>query len=110
LPDVPALKEPAAGEPPKTMRELMVQHRTNAICASCHKSLDPLVFAMENFDVDGTWRTKNIGGFTLNTADVLPDGTSIEGVNDLRNAMLKRPEVFVQMRRKSCYSMPSGGG
>jgi len=96
LPNVPALKEPAAGEPPKTMRELMEQHRTNAICASCHKSLDPLGFAMENFDVDGTWRTKNVGGFTLDTADVLPDGTSIEGVNGLRTAMLKRPEVFVQ--------------
>jgi hypothetical protein len=96
LPNVPALKEPAAGEAPKTMREQMVQHRVDAICANCHKSLDPLGFALENFDVDGTWRTANLGGYALDTTDVLPDGTRIDGVLGLRKALMKRPEVFVQ--------------
>ena len=96
LPNVPALKEPAPGEAPKTMRALMEQHRVDPVCAGCHKSMDPLGFALENFDVDGTWRTKNVGGYALDTADTLPDGTRIEGVVGLRNALLRRPDVFVQ--------------
>ncbi len=95
-PDVPALKEPVPGAAPKTMREQMEQHRSIPGCAGCHKSMDPLGFALENFDVDGTWRTKNVGGFALDTADVLPDGTRIDGVVGLRDAILKRPDVFVQ--------------
>jgi hypothetical protein len=78
------------------MREQMEQHRAIPGCAGCHKSMDPLGFALENFDVDATWRTKNVGGFLLDTADVLPDGTRIEGVVGLRQAVLKRPDVFVQ--------------
>jgi hypothetical protein len=96
LPNVPALKEPAPGEAPKTMRALMEQHRVDPVCANCHKSMDPLGFALENFDVDGTWRTKNPGGYVLDTADTLPDGTKIDGVVGLRNALLRRPDVFVQ--------------
>ena len=95
-PNVPALKEPAPGAAPKTMREQMEQHRDNPACASCHKSMDPLGFALENFDVDGTWRTANIGGYPLDTADVMADGTRIEGAAGLRQALLKRPDVFVQ--------------
>ncbi len=96
LPNVPALKEPAPGEAPRTMRQQMEQHRTDPVCAGCHKSMDPLGFALENFDVDGTWRTANLGGYALDTTDVLPDGTRIDGVVGLRNAILKRPDVFVQ--------------
>jgi hypothetical protein len=95
-PDVPALKEPAPGAAPRTMREQMEQHRTIPGCAGCHKTMDPLGFALENFDVDGTWRTKNVGGFALDTSDVLPDGTRIDGIAGLRQALLARPEVFVQ--------------
>jgi uncharacterized protein DUF1592/uncharacterized protein DUF1588/uncharacterized protein DUF1587/uncharacterized protein DUF1585/uncharacterized protein DUF1595 len=95
-PDVPALKEPTPGAAPKTMRAQMEQHRTIPGCAGCHKTMDPLGFALENFDVDGTWRTKTVGGFVLDTGDVLPDGTQIDGAVGLRQALLKRPEVFVQ--------------
>jgi hypothetical protein len=95
-PDVPALKEPAPGAAPRTMREQMEQHRTLPGCAGCHKTMDPLGFALENFDVDATWRVKNVGGFALDTADVLPDGTRIDGAVGLRQALLTRPEVFVQ--------------
>ena len=96
LPNVPALKEAEAGAPPKTMRQQMEQHRVDVICAGCHKMMDPLGFALENFDVDGTWRTANAGGFALDTTDVLPDGTRIAGVVGMRNALMKRPDVFVQ--------------
>jgi len=96
LPNVPALKEPEPGAAPRTMRQQMEQHRIDPICAGCHRMMDPLGFALENFDVDGTWRTENSGGFALDTTDVLPDGTRISGVVGLRQALLKRPDVFVQ--------------
>jgi len=96
LPDVPALKEPEPGAPPRTMREQMEQHRKDPICAGCHKMMDPLGFALENFDVDGTWRTANVGGFALDTTDVMPNGARIDGAVGLRQALLKRPDVFVQ--------------
>jgi mono/diheme cytochrome c family protein len=96
LPDVPALAEPKPGEAPKTMRQQMEQHRVDPVCAGCHKTMDPIGFALENFDVDGTWRTANVGGFALDTTDVLPDGTRIRGATGLREALLKRPEAFVQ--------------
>jgi mono/diheme cytochrome c family protein len=96
LPDVPALVEPKPGEAPKTMRQQMERHRVDPVCAGCHKSMDPIGFALENFDVDGTWRTANVGGFALDTTDVLPDGTRIGGAKGLREALLMRPDVFVQ--------------
>jgi hypothetical protein len=58
--------------------------------------MDPIGFAMENFDVVGAWRTTNESGLPLNTADVLPDETRIDGVVELRNAILSRSDVFVQ--------------
>src|SRR5262249_50172365 len=96
LPNVPALEEPKPGQAPKTMRAQMEQHRDNPVCAGCHKVMDPIGFALENFDVDGSWRTANVGGITLDTVDVLPDGTRIEGVAGLRAALMKRSDVFVQ--------------
>jgi cytochrome c551/c552 len=95
-PNVPALKETAAGAAPRTMREQMEQHRQNPACINCHLTMDPIGFAMENFDVVGTWRTKSEAGIPLNTADRLADGTQIDGVIALRNAILARPDVFVQ--------------
>jgi hypothetical protein len=96
LPNVPALEEPRPGQAPKTMRAQMEQHRSNPVCAGCHKLMDPIGFALENFDVDGSWRTANVGGIALDTADVLPDGTRIDGVAGLRTALLRRPDVFVR--------------
>ena len=96
LPNVPALEEPRKGDAPKTMRQQMEQHRADVVCAGCHQTMDPIGFALENFDVDGTWRASNVGGIALDTSDVLPDGTRISGAVGLREALLKRPEVFVQ--------------
>jgi mono/diheme cytochrome c family protein len=95
-PDVPALKENEPGAPPRTMREQMELHRANPVCASCHKNFDPIGFALENFDVVGGWRTANEGGVPLNTSVTLADGTMVSGVNGLRNAILKNPDLFVQ--------------
>jgi mono/diheme cytochrome c family protein len=91
-----ALKTDPPGSAPKTMRAQMERHRTNPVCASCHQTMDPIGFALENFDVDGKWRTQDRTGLALDTADVLNNGASITGVVSLREALVKRPDVFVQ--------------
>jgi hypothetical protein len=91
-----ALKDDGPDAPPRTMREQMELHRKSPLCASCHRVMDPIGFALENFDVVGTWRTKNEAGLPLNTADTLMDGTKIADAVTLRAALLKRPDVFVQ--------------
>jgi mono/diheme cytochrome c family protein len=91
-----ALKSDPPGSAPKTMREQMERHRTNPVCAGCHQVMDPIGFALENFDLVGAWRTKDANGLPLNTADVLADGTKIDGVVALRQALVRRPDVFVQ--------------
>lgn len=92
-PDVPLLKENKDREKPLTMREQMVEHRANAVCASCHKTMDPIGLALENFDAVGAWRTHDAGGL-IDVSGELADGTKVNGVVDLRNAMVSRPEMF----------------
>ena len=91
-----ALKTDPPGSAPKTMREQMERHRTNPVCANCHQVMDPIGFALENYDMVGAWRTKDANGLPLNTADVLTDGTKVDGVVSLRQALVRRPDVFVQ--------------
>ena len=62
LPGAGVFAEPAPGEAPRTMREQMEQHRANPVCASCHKLMDPIGFALENFDAVGAWRTREPSG------------------------------------------------
>ncbi|HSP68344.1 MAG TPA: DUF1592 domain-containing protein [Bryobacteraceae bacterium] len=92
-PDVPQLRENKDREKPLTMREQMVEHRANAVCASCHKTMDPIGLALENFDAVGAWRTRDAGG-PLDVSGELADGTKVNGVIDLRNSMVARPEMF----------------
>jgi uncharacterized protein DUF1592/uncharacterized protein DUF1588/uncharacterized protein DUF1585/uncharacterized protein DUF1587/uncharacterized protein DUF1595/cytochrome c len=91
-----ALKSDPPGSAPKTMREQMERHRANPVCANCHQVMDPIGFALENFDLVGAWRTKDVNGLPLNTADVMTDGTKVDGVVSLRQALVRRPDVFVQ--------------
>ncbi len=93
-PDVPPLKENQEGQQPRTLREQMTEHRANAVCASCHKIMDPVGFALENFDAVGAWRTRE-AGVPVDASGELADGTRVEGVVTLRKALLSRPEVFV---------------
>ncbi len=80
-----------------TMRERMEAHRANPYCATCHKIMDPIGFAMENFDAVGSWRTKEGGtnGTTIDASGQLMDGSKINGPVDLRRALLKNPDIFV---------------
>jgi hypothetical protein len=92
--DVGQLKERQEGEKPRTMREQMAEHRANPVCASCHKTLDPIGFALENFDAIGSWRSTDADA-PIDASGVLADGTKVNGVVELRNALLARPELFV---------------
>ena len=92
-PDVPALKEPEKGARPKTMREQMAEHRANPVCASCHRVMDPLGFALENFDAVGAWRTDD-HGIAIDASSELADGSKVANVIELRRALVKRPDVF----------------
>ena len=95
-PDVPALAEnDDSGEPPRSVRERMEAHRANPVCAACHRVMDPLGFALENFDGIGRWRTTSEAGTPIDTAGELADGTPVDGPGSLVAALLKRPESFV---------------
>jgi hypothetical protein len=91
-----ALKTDPPGSAPRTMRAQMERHRSNPVCAGCHQTMDPIGFALENFDAVGRWRTEDDAGLSLDTSDVLTDGSTITGVVSLREALVKRPDVFVQ--------------
>ena len=93
-PDVPPLKERTEGEKPRTMREQMVEHRANPVCASCHKVMDPIGFALENFDAVGSWRSRE-SGLEIDASGELADGTKVNGVVELRQVLTRDPELFV---------------
>jgi len=93
-PNVPPLKDQAQGGKVLSIRQLMEEHRKNAPCSTCHKVMDPLGFALENFNGVGEYRTKDASG-AIDASGQLADGTKIDGVIGLREALLKHPEYFV---------------
>jgi cytochrome c553 len=76
-----------------SLRQRMEQHRANAACASCHRVMDPIGFAMENFDHAGKWRVAD-GAAPVDATGVLVDGTRLDGVESLRRALVARPDLF----------------
>ncbi len=96
-PAVPSLKENKTGEKAVTVREMMARHRDRPSCFACHGILDPLGLALENFDAVGRWRERDrMAGTLIDASGVLPNGTKIAGVDDLRKALASDPEQFVQ--------------
>ncbi len=93
-PNVPALKDQAQGGKILSVRQLLEEHRKNAPCSTCHAVMDPLGFALENFNAVGEYRTKDASG-TIDASGQLADGSKIDGVVGLREALLKHPEYFV---------------
>jgi hypothetical protein len=79
---------------PSSLRERLELHRTQQVCASCHKIMDPIGFSLENFDLIGKWRDTD-GGLPINSSGVLVDGTPLNSVADLRKAVLSRADTFV---------------
>ena len=95
--NVPAFPENQEGAAPRTVRERLEQHRVNPTCKACHGVMDPLGLALENFDAVGEWRTKDRETATaIDSSGELADGTVVHGPVELRNALLAKPEQFVQ--------------
>ncbi len=98
-PNVPPLPENTTGQGvstiPTSVRERMFAHRANQPCKGCHQIMDPIGLALENFDGVGRWRTTDSGS-KIDGSGQLVDGTPIDGVETLRNALLSRPDAFVQ--------------
>jgi hypothetical protein len=109
LPDVPELVENKRGEPPRTLRERLEQHRDNPTCFSCHGVMDPLGLALENFNAVGQIRTHDPETRTaIDASGVLPDGTSVAGPADLRGALTRHPDQFVQALTENLLTFALG--
>ena len=91
---VPDLEESAHKDKPSTVREQLERHRANPVCGSCHRNIDPVGFALENFDAVGQWRATTREGLAIDAAGVLADGSKVDGPVALRKALLARPDVF----------------
>jgi hypothetical protein len=92
---VPALEKQASADSPKTVREMLTQHRANPVCATCHSRIDPLGFALENYDFIGRWREQENGKPVDNHGE-MPDGTVVEGPQSLKAALLLRKDQVVR--------------
>ncbi len=109
-PNVPPLKEnkPDGGKP-LSVRERMVEHRANPVCASCHAVMDPIGLSVENFDAIGRWRTME-GEAPVDASGGFADGSTFVGVEGLRQALLARPELFVSTFTEKLLTYALGRG
>jgi hypothetical protein len=109
-PDVPALKTEHDGRL-LTAREQLELHRANPTCAACHSKMDPLGFALENFDAVGAWRTVDAGQ-TIDSGAVLPDGTRFAGLSGIRGILMDRKDEFARAftERLMTYALARGTG
>jgi hypothetical protein len=107
--NVPALKENQPNSKVLSVRERLEQHRTEEPCHSCHQIMDPLGFALENFDATGVWRTKD-GGFEIDPSGELFDGTKVSGPVSLRNALVVRSDLFVSNFTEKLLTYALGRG
>ena len=107
-PNVPELEvEQQEGE---TLREQMIKHRSNVVCASCHKKMDPIGFAFENYDGIGRYRLTD-NGEKIDTSGVLDAGESFKGINDLQNIIIsKKLDLYVEnlVRKMMVYALGRG--
>ena len=112
-PDVPSLAEPDDDDTGHgkslSMRERMELHRTNAVCASCHAQMDPLGFALENFDGIGAWRVTE-GETPIDASGALPQGSTFEGPAGLRHILLSQEERFVETVTEKLLTYALGRG
>ena len=95
-PNVPALQENGAGVKATSIRARMEQHRKNPVCATCHARMDPLGFALENYDGIGRWRDADEGGLPIDASGTMPDGAAFTGPADLRRLLQARRDEFVR--------------
>lgn len=108
-PNVPALDEStmAANLP---MRERLAAHRNNAVCASCHKTIDPVGFSLENFNAIGQWRDLEVEEQPVDSSGALPGDKAFRGIDGLEAALLRRPELFVTTLTENLMTFSLGRG
>ena len=115
-PDVPALPEAGEGGKVLSVRERLSEHRKNPACAGCHSRMDPLGFALENFDATGRWRTVESNGPAdlmpqrIDASAQLPDGTTFDGVAGLRHILEERSDQFVYTMTEKLFTFALGRG
>ena len=109
-PDVPELEEQAGGGEPASLRARLEAHRANPVCSGCHSRMDPLGFALENFDAVGRWRDADAGGAPIDTAGVLPDGAAFDGLPELRGILHGRRDEFVATVAEKLLTYALGRG
>ena len=93
--NVPPLKENADGSKPRPVRERLEEHRANPSCAACHSIMDPIGFALENFDGTGAWRIHD-SGFDVDARGQLVDGTRVDSPVSLRQALVSHSDAFIR--------------
>ena len=109
--NVPALKDRGEDGKIVSIRQSMEQHRANPVCATCHARIDPIGFALENFDGIGKWRTTEGAAHTpIDTSAVLPDGTKINGPAELRKVLMKKPDLFATIVTEKLLTYALGRG
>jgi hypothetical protein len=109
-PNVPSLKDDATTQK-LTMRERMEMHRSNPVCAACHRQMDPLGFALENFDGLGSWRVETApGSGRMDTSGELPDGTKFSGPAGLRDVLVQKKEMFIETFTERLLTYALGRG
>jgi len=95
---------------PKTVRAQLELHRKNQPCASCHRAIDPVGFALENFDSVGRWRDTGPDGAALDVVGTLADGSQVNGPSALQQAILGRPDAFVTVVTEKLLTYALGRG
>ena len=108
-PNVPELEEAGTAARARSMKERMSAHRESPACASCHKLMDPVGFALENYDAVGRWREAD-EGMPIDATATLFDGTDVDGVDALEAALLRRPELFVGTVTEKLLTFAIGRG
>ncbi|HZE97034.1 MAG TPA: DUF1592 domain-containing protein [Planctomycetota bacterium] len=108
-PNIPPLPSDDAPLQGLTLREQLEKHRQNPVCAGCHRSIDPVGFALENFDPIGRWRTE-IQGKPVSSDAVLPSGEKISKPSELKDILMKKKEAFVRSITEDMLSYAFGRG
>ncbi len=108
LPNVPALD--GSVPPNLPIRERLSLHRNNAVCASCHRTIDPVGFALENFDAVGRWRDEEGDSGAIDVSGGLPGAGELKGVAGLEEALLRRPELFAGTLTEKLLTFALGRG
>jgi cytochrome c553 len=109
-PNVPLLPKDEGGKDELSLRKRLEKHRTDPVCASCHARIDPLGFGLENFDVLGLWRDKDVRGEAIDASGTLPSGESFTGPIELRKVLLKRKDQFARVFTEKLLAYALGRG